>query len=228
MNGLPDRPQPDTRQRLLEAASRMFVEQGFGATKVRDIVARAGANIAAVNYHFGTKEGLYAAVIRHHSAQAIEELSLQDRAAAGRTPAARLRDHVRTFLQRLLVDTPQFTLSKLIAREMVEPTAAFELIIERFVWPQYRALHAIVRMVAGDGASEETVRRCCLSVVGQCIYYQFARQVVAHLDPGFGYASADIERLADHIVAFSLGGIQQSAQACAAARKSRSESGDAS
>ena len=82
----------DTRQRLIEAAAGMFVEQGFNAAKVRDIVARAGANVAAVNYHFGSKEGLYAAVIQYHSAQAIEVLSQQAGDDRGRTPAARLRD----------------------------------------------------------------------------------------------------------------------------------------
>lgn len=203
----------DTRQRLIEAAARMFVEQGFGSAKVRDIVARAGANIAAVNYHFGSKEGLYAAVIQYHSAQAMQEFSQHAGDDRGRAPEACLRDYVRTFLQRLLTETPQFTMSKLIAREMVEPTAAFGLIIDKFVWPQYHALHAIVRSVAGKILSEELVRRCCLSIVGQCLYYQFARQVVARLDPEFRYGPADVERLAEHIVAFSLGGVHQSAQA---------------
>ncbi len=202
----------DTHQRLIEAAARMFVEQGFGSAKVRDIVARAGANIAAVNYHFGSKEGLYAAVIQYHSAQAIAELSQHAGDDGVRGPEACLRDYVCTFLQRLLTDTPQFTMSKLVAREMVDPTAAFGLIIEKFIWPQYQALHAIVRSIVGAKPSDELVRRCCLSVVGQCLYYQFARQVVARLDPEFGYGPADVERLAEHIVAFSLGGIHQSAR----------------
>ena len=222
MNALSHERESDTRQRLLEAAASMFVEQGFDSAKIRDIVARAEANIAAVNYHFGSKEGLYAAVIQFHAAQSIEGLSQQAPDSRKRVPAVRLRDFVRSFLRRLLTDTPQFTMSKLVAREMVEPTSAFDLIIEKFVWPQYRALHAIVRSLVGDGPSEELVRRCCLSVVGQCLYYQFARQVVARLDPGFGYGPDDIDCLAEHIVAFSLGGIRQSARLRAgAARKSR-------
>ncbi|MHB8345924.1 MAG: CerR family C-terminal domain-containing protein [Acidiferrobacterales bacterium] len=212
----------DTRQRLIEAAAVMFVEQGFSAAKVRDIVARAGANIAAVNYHFGSKGGLYAAVIQYHSAQVMEVLSQHVGDGIARTPEARLRDYIRSFLQRLLTDTPQFMMSKLVAREMVEPTAAFGLIIEKFVAPQYHTLSAIVRSIAGDRLSAGLVRRCCLSIVGQCLYYQFARQVVARLDPEFGYGPADVERLAEHVVAFSLGGIHRSAKPGAAkVRKSR-------
>ncbi len=222
MNMLFDDQQLDTRARLVKAAAAIFVEQGFGAAKVRDIVARADANIAAVNYHFGSKEGLYAAVIQYHSAQAMENLSQQVTGSRRRVPAAQLRDFVRTFLQRLLTDTPQFTMGKLVAREMVEPTAAFNLIMEKFVLPQYHALRAIIRSMVGAAPPEELVRRCCLSVVGQCLYYQSARQVVSVLDPEFDYGEKDIDRLAEHIVAFSLGGVHQLVRSgTTAARKPR-------
>ena len=48
-----------TRQALIEAGGAVFAEQGFHDATVRDICARAGANIAAVHYHFGDKEALY-------------------------------------------------------------------------------------------------------------------------------------------------------------------------
>ena len=52
----------DTRQRLLDAAEVLFAEQGFAETSLRAITARAKANLAAVNYHFGSKEALLRAV----------------------------------------------------------------------------------------------------------------------------------------------------------------------
>ena len=53
----------DTREKLLDAAERLFAEQGFDSTSLRQITAAAGANLAAVNYHFGSKEDLIVEVL---------------------------------------------------------------------------------------------------------------------------------------------------------------------
>jgi AcrR family transcriptional regulator len=52
----------DTKDKILEAAEQLFAEQGFAATSMRNITARAGVNVAAVNYHFGSKISLLKAV----------------------------------------------------------------------------------------------------------------------------------------------------------------------
>src|ERR1039457_2146064 len=55
---------PDTRTRILDAAEHLFAERGFRGTSVRAITGLAGANLAAVGYHFGSKAELLAAVTR--------------------------------------------------------------------------------------------------------------------------------------------------------------------
>ena len=68
----PDARRPDaaTRERLLAAATRLFAQHGFGGVSVRDIARAARANVAAVNYHFDGKLGLYRAVV-HSAVQAM-------------------------------------------------------------------------------------------------------------------------------------------------------------
>lgn len=198
----------DTRERLVEAASEIFIEQGYRAAKIRDIVRRAGANVAAVAYHFDGKEGLYAEVIRQHAAQAIEDFA-HAAAAEPRAPEVQLRNYVRTFLKRLLGNNVQSRMARLIARESVEPSSAFNLVVEQFVVPQHVALRNTLRAILGEDVTEESVRRCSMSIIGQCLYYWSARRVVARLDPDLHYSTDEVDRLADHIVEFSLAGMRQ-------------------
>jgi AcrR family transcriptional regulator len=60
------RAQSDTRERILSAAEALFMERGFAATSLREITSRAQVNLAAVNYHFGSKEELIRAVFARH------------------------------------------------------------------------------------------------------------------------------------------------------------------
>lgn len=55
----------NTRDRLIKIAMEMFAEHGYDKTSVRELARKADANIAAINYHFGGKEGLYQAVLEY-------------------------------------------------------------------------------------------------------------------------------------------------------------------
>ncbi|MEP7384360.1 MAG: TetR family transcriptional regulator, partial [Gemmatimonadota bacterium] len=79
-----------TRERLLQRATALFAERGFEKVTVRDIVAAAGANVAAVNYHFAGKLGLYTEVI--HRAIALMQTARDEtrNALTGSSAAERL------------------------------------------------------------------------------------------------------------------------------------------
>ncbi|MEO0986712.1 MAG: TetR/AcrR family transcriptional regulator [Cyanobacteria bacterium J06639_14] len=66
----------DTKTQILNAAERLIAEKGFAATTLRNIVGEAGVNLAAVSYHFGSKEELYRAVV-HRIAVPVIERQLQ-------------------------------------------------------------------------------------------------------------------------------------------------------
>src|SRR5580693_3875564 len=87
-----------TRRHLLEAAAEVFAEAGFRAATVREICLRAGANIAAVNYHFGDKEKLYRAVLKATLKSAIAKYPPDFGLPARATPEQRLRVFIRSFL----------------------------------------------------------------------------------------------------------------------------------
>ena len=79
---------PDTKTRILDAAESLFVEHGFEATSLRQLTSAAGVNLAAVNYHFGSKEELFQSVLTRRldpmNHERIELLERLERDSAGR------------------------------------------------------------------------------------------------------------------------------------------------
>jgi len=63
----------ETREKILDAAEALFAEHGFEGASMRMITARAGVNLAAVNYHFGSKENLLREIFRRRLAEITEE-----------------------------------------------------------------------------------------------------------------------------------------------------------
>ena len=72
---LPNAASAGTREKILDAAEQLLIEKGCGGTSLRAIASNANVNLAATNYHFGGKEGLFAAVI-HRCARPINEQRL--------------------------------------------------------------------------------------------------------------------------------------------------------
>src|SRR5437762_1709857 len=120
-----------TRQRLLDAAGEVFADHGFRAATVRDICRRAGANVAAVNYHFGDKEKLYLEVLRESHRCASEKYGDVGAAAAlsGAKPEEKLRAHVRSFLLRIFDSGRPAWHGRLMSREMIDPSPALDVLV---------------------------------------------------------------------------------------------------
>jgi AcrR family transcriptional regulator len=200
-----------TRQRILEAAGEVFAASGYRAATVRDIVHRAGANVAAINYHFGDKAGLYAEVLKYAHTCAMTKYPPDMGLKASATPRQRLHAFVRSFLFRMLDEGRPAWHGKLMAREMAEPTGTLEAIVKDGVRPHFAALQSIIAEVLGTKAAEvnrEHVRYCAWSIVGQCLYYFYARPVILQLAPGQGFDAADVEAIARHITDFSLAALR--------------------
>ena len=75
IQSLQDTTAGDTREKILDAAEALFVERGYAATSLRAIATAAGVNLAATNYHFGSKMGLFAAVF-HRRIEPINQQRL--------------------------------------------------------------------------------------------------------------------------------------------------------
>ncbi len=127
--------QSDTHDKLLSAATEVFVEKGFSGARVDEIARRAGANKAMIYYHFGPKRALYQAVLLGLFARVLEEV---ERLGAVADPLERLRG----FYARLVeLFTEQPALPRLMAREIVGGGRSMET-------ETAKTIAAIVRFVA--------------------------------------------------------------------------------
>ncbi len=193
-----------TFQRLLHTAIEVFAERGFRAATVREICSRANVNVASVNYYFRSKEVLYSQALALAIREANElypSTQAQDRTS---TPEQRLAWFIDNFLHKLLDDSHLGYHSKLITREIAEPTKAFDEVVASAIIPQVTLLAEIVREVLGTEIDGNTLYRCLFSILGQCLMYKHSRPVVERLHPELIAGEDAIQQTAAHIADFSL------------------------
>jgi TetR/AcrR family transcriptional regulator, regulator of cefoperazone and chloramphenicol sensitivity len=199
----------ETRQRVLDAAERLFAERGYNNVTVRDICAAAEANVAAVNYYFHDKWGLYKELIQTliQGAQRMQEAAHDS--PPGTPPEKRLRHYIHTFLQHGLAPAEgekQRWRGKLMGREMVDPTPGLDLIVEQVIRPNSEWVGSLIAELMGFPPSDWRVGACVGSVQTQMMGY--FGPVVPKLAPKLKFTPEVIEGIADHITRFSLAGIR--------------------
>jgi len=209
----------ETRDRVLRAATELFAERGFHGTKVRDIAARAGANVAAGHYHFGSKRDLYVEVLRACFAEVratLERSGVQPAPAVlarmSRPALERLIEKRMTVMMTNLLGPPPSAHGTLMLREMLDPSDALPIVVAEFVEPMVQETEAIVRRLA-PGLDEERLRLCVTSIMGQALFYRATLPVTLRVfGLGESFTPAFIRRLASHVADFSTGGITRVAR----------------
>jgi len=195
----------ETRRRLLDAASEIFADKGFANTTVREICHRAGANIAAVNYHFGDKQKLYAAVFKDLHPTTAPWFDPQK--LANLTAETRLREFIRQFMKHIFDPGRPSCHGRLMAREMNDPTGMLEEFVESEVRPRINVLQEIIHDLAGE-LPPRAIAKCAMSVIGQMLHYHHARPVIKRISPIYADLDQHVEELVDQIARFSIGGIR--------------------
>jgi AcrR family transcriptional regulator len=196
-----------TRDKLLDVAGRIFAARGYRATTIREICVKAGANIAAVNYHFGDKLGLYTEVVQQ-SARLAELQAAQVVLDQVAPPEETLRALIRVRLRSLFrEDRPEWHF-QLLAHELAQPTPALRRLVNKVGRPMFHRVLELIGGMIGLPAEHATTRLCAISVMGQIMVYALARPVVNGVWPELEMTPEELERIAGHIADFSLAYIQ--------------------
>ena len=200
-----------TREKLIEAAGEVFAEIGFHDATVREICSQAGTNVAAVNYHFGDKLGLYTEILKS-TVLAQQAAVLNSMMAHSSDPRAALRALLNEWFKRIHEGGRTAWAARILAHEMARPTAALDRVAEA-IQPNYLRFRAIVGKLIGRGPNDVRTRMCVHSVIGQVLHYKQARPMLARLWPDLNLDDETRRRaIVDHIVEFSLAGMESIAR----------------
>ena len=202
-----------TRERLLAAASDLFAERGFHGTRARDIAARAGVNLAAANYHFGSKKALYLEVLRAQFSETRLQFARRHASlpphALGRLKRKELEHllekRIRTMLE-ILIGPPPGPHGTLMQREMTDPSEALPVIVDEFINPMRREMAEVVSRLQPT-LEPRDVERCVMSIVGQAVFFRFAMPAILRILGRPAYPQGFAREIAAHITTFSSGGL---------------------
>jgi AcrR family transcriptional regulator len=191
------------RDRLIAVAGPAFARRGFEGVSIRDICRDAGTSVAAVNYHFGDKQSLYAACLETAQAECNDRtLAAVDPQAA---PPERLRGFIAGMLASQLAPGKPAWHMELMLREMVHPTEATRLVVERFIQPLAATLREILdELCPGISASEHEGWPTGFSIVAQVLFYGTYAPITRLLMGDEGFQRLSLDEIADHVTRFSL------------------------
>jgi AcrR family transcriptional regulator len=197
----------ETRERLLRTGERLFAERGFKRVTIREVCRGARANVAAVNYHFGNKLGLYREVVQV-AIDALRATTDSAKEAAEGCPAEeKLRRFVQVYVRRLLATTPDDWIHRLINREIADPTTAIDAIVDQGIRPRLDYLTEVVAELMDRELSDPRVIRSVVSLQAQSVAY-LPNPLAERLGLKPKLTPPEIDQVAHHIVEFSLAGIR--------------------
>ncbi len=179
-------PDDSTKQKLLDAGLEVFGRMGYEAATTRIIAQKAKVNLAAIPYHFGSKENLYNVVVQfiadtiaglfQQTLKKIDEL-LADPDTSREALFGGLELALRSF-GSLVVGSPLASrLAPIILREQMEPTPAFDRLYEGGIGQAQQAVHRLVARLLGrpEGDPEALVQ--AHAIWGQVMVFRAAREL---------------------------------------------------
>lgn len=199
----------ETIAQILDAAGEVFAGKGFEKATVREICAKAGVNLAAVNYHFGDKERLYIEAVKNARNALEASAPLPRDFDTSADPEVALRLFIKTLANRILSRDVASWRHTLLVREFMEPSQACEEMMQESIRPTMDRLHAIIRRLLPGDVPDHTIRQLGFSIISQCAYYRLQERVVIMLTPEHQFETQFTpDVLAEHIARFSIAAIR--------------------
>jgi AcrR family transcriptional regulator len=195
----------ETRALILQVAGELFADKGFERTTSREICLAAGANMAAVNYHFGSREGLYEAVLVEAHGQLVRLDDLEAIGRLGEAPQDRLRAVIGLLARRAGAQETPWGLRILVHEMMVAPSPHIAVLLRKAVLPKVQIMMSILAAVLKLPADHPAVQRALALVVMPCMMMTIApRNLLRQVIPA---AYDDEQGLVDDMTRYAMAGL---------------------
>lgn len=193
-----------TRARILDAAGRLFAEHGYQNTTSKAICARAETNIAAVNYHFGSRDGLYMAVVSEVMSHLLDLEYLTQVASSDIAPEEKLSRMIDGLVHGLIDEKSWHP--KVWVREILTPSPMVHRILEQETLPRAELAIPILSQITGVAQDDPTLRYALLALMSHCLMLMIVNpDLPSPLQPIF---QRPAEEIADHIKGFVFAGLK--------------------
>jgi AcrR family transcriptional regulator len=197
-----------TRAQLLEAAGQVFAEKGFDGATGKEICEKAGANAAAVVYHFGGMEELYAEVLREARNRLVSQEMLQTVVMGEQDPKVKLESFIRLLVGALAGPASRSWVPRVIGREMLAPSSVFDDVHDKETQSRAKILRSIVSELTGLPPEHSAVARATVSIMAPCgLLLIVSRKRLEHALPAFNIRPDSVDEITRHMTQFALAGL---------------------
>ena len=209
-----------TRQHLLEIAGQVFGELGLAGGTTKEIARRAGTPMASINYHFGSREALYEAVLIEAHGQLLSLDALHSIAQSDHEPKERLRLLLSHLARMATSSSPPWGL-RVIAREAMSPSDAMPVLLDKAAKPKAALLLSLVSQCMGLEPTHPAVQRAlCLSVLPCVLMMVAPRESLRSVLP---HALSEPEQMQKDFLAYAEAGLAALAGAHAGSKVLRAQ-----
>ncbi|WP_341677505.1 TetR/AcrR family transcriptional regulator [Niveibacterium sp. SC-1] len=198
-----------TRARILEAAGELFAAGGYADTTSKAIAARAGVDQASINYHFGSRSGLYQALLADAHRRLVSLADLRQLAESRLAPAQKLRTLIEQLVQRATGSTQGWHL-KVLVREILAPSPHCQTLFQEEIFPKVFFVRRLISEITAIPEDDPAITRCLLSVMAPCLMLLLGTSGIP--GPVQELLRMPGEALSEHLHRYALAGLTAIAQ----------------
>jgi len=192
-----------TRALVLEAAGRIFAEKGYQEATTREICQMAGANSAAVNYYFGSKEGLYDEVLAEAHRQIVSLEQMESVVKSSLSAEEKLRA-IFSLVLHAAANAQESWGVKVILREIAFPSGSLPDSLRKEIMPKAALMRDLIGQAAGVSGGSAEAARAAFLVMSPCAFLIFFSKVFRS---GIAPDMTDADGLRESMISYAMGGL---------------------